>query len=88
MSVGPVLNGQTDSAVGNAAYVGYLILAARQHDARPAYSSMMMSFVVPSTVVTFIVAVFRPRVVRALRRPAAGAPRGAARSAAPRCHWA
>jgi cation:H+ antiporter len=43
------------------AYVAYLILAAQQHDALPAYSSMMMSFVVPITVVTLIVAVLRPR---------------------------
>lgn len=44
-----------------AAYVAYLVLAAQQHDALPAYSSMMMSFVVPITVVTLIVAVLRPR---------------------------
>jgi cation:H+ antiporter len=44
-----------------AAYVAYLILAAQRHDALPAYSSMMMSFVVPITVVTMIVAVLRPR---------------------------
>ncbi|MEZ5446444.1 MAG: calcium/sodium antiporter [Gammaproteobacteria bacterium] len=45
------------------AYVAYLILAAQQHDALPAYSSIMTSFVVPLTVVTLIVAVLRPRAV-------------------------
>jgi cation:H+ antiporter len=44
-----------------AAYVAYVILAAQQHDALPAFSSMMMSFVVPITVVTLVVAVLRPR---------------------------
>ena len=45
------------------AYVTYLILAAQQHDALPAYSGVMMSFVVPLTVVTL--------VVMMIRRPAA-----------------
>ncbi len=45
------------------AYVAYLILAAQQHDALPAYSGVMMSFVVPLTVVTL--------VVMMIRRPAA-----------------
>lgn len=36
------------------AYVGYLILDAQGHDALQAYSSVMLSFVVPLTIVTFI----------------------------------
>jgi cation:H+ antiporter len=36
------------------AYVGYLILAAQQHDALPAFSAAMLSFVIPITVVTLI----------------------------------
>jgi cation:H+ antiporter len=43
------------------AYVAYLILAAQQHDALPAYSGAMLSFVVPLTVVTLVVAVIRRR---------------------------
>ena len=45
------------------AYVAYLILAAQQHDALPIFSSVMMGFVVPLTVVTLVVVV--------IRRPAA-----------------
>lgn len=45
------------------AYVAYLILAAQQHDALPAFSGVMMGFVVPLTVVTL--------VVMLIRRPAA-----------------
>ena len=45
------------------AYVAYLILAAQQHDALPVYSGVMMSFVVPLTVVTL--------VAMMIRRPAA-----------------
>ncbi|ARP93412.1 MAG: sodium:calcium antiporter [Comamonas sp. SCN 65-56] len=41
------------------AYVAYLILAAQQHDALPAYSGVMMSFVVPLTVVTLVVMMIR-----------------------------
>jgi cation:H+ antiporter len=41
-----------------AAYAAYLVLAAQQHDALPAFSAAMMSFVVPITVVTFIVLLF------------------------------
>lgn len=46
------------------AYVGYLILAAQQHDALQAFSQVMMGFVVPLTVVTLVVVV--------IRRPGAG----------------
>jgi cation:H+ antiporter len=37
------------------AYVAYLILAAQEHDQLKAYSSVMLSFVVPITIVTLIV---------------------------------
>jgi cation:H+ antiporter len=46
-----------------AAYVAYLILAAQQHAALPALSGVMLSFVVPLTVVTLVVVL--------IRRPAA-----------------
>jgi Ca2+/Na+ antiporter len=49
------------------AYVAYLILAAQQHDALPAFSGLMLGFVVPLTLLTLVVMV--------VRRPAApGAP--------------
>jgi cation:H+ antiporter len=44
-----------------AAYVAYLILAAQQHDALPAYSAAMLSFVLPITVVTLVVMLLRRR---------------------------
>ena len=43
------------------AYVAYLILAAQQHDALPAFSGVMMSFVVPITIVTLVVTMFGRR---------------------------
>jgi cation:H+ antiporter len=43
-----------------AAYVAYLILKAQEHDALPAYSAAMLSFVVPLTLVTMVVAMLRP----------------------------
>ena len=43
------------------AYVAYLILAAQQHAALKAYSGVMMSFVVPLTIVTLVVAMFGTR---------------------------
>jgi cation:H+ antiporter len=43
------------------AYVAYLILAAQQHDALPAYSGVMMGFVVPLTIVTLLVTMFGTR---------------------------
>jgi len=51
------------------AYAAYLILAAQQHDALQAYSSVMLGFVIPLTVVTLVVVL--------LRRPSdpAGPPR-------------
>jgi cation:H+ antiporter len=42
------------------AYVAYLILAAQQHDALPQFSSAMLSFVVPLTVVTLVASLLRP----------------------------
>lgn len=41
------------------AYVAYLILASKDHDALGAYSTMMMSFVIPLTVVTLVAVVIR-----------------------------
>ncbi len=41
------------------AYVAYLILAAQQHDQLQAYSSVMLSFVVPLTIVTLVVSMIR-----------------------------
>ena len=41
------------------AYVAYLVLAAQQHDALPAYSSVMLGFVMPLTVITVVVSVVR-----------------------------
>ena len=43
-----------------AAYTGYLILAAADHDALPAYSKAMMSFVIPLAIVTLVAAMLRP----------------------------
>ena len=42
-----------------AAYVAYLILQAQAHDALPTYSGVMLSFVLPITVVTLVVAFIR-----------------------------
>lgn len=44
-----------------AAYVIYLILQAQRHDALQPYSTVMMSFVIPLTVVTLVVVMIRPR---------------------------
>lgn len=44
-----------------AAYVLYLVLAAQGHDSLPAYSSVMLSYVVPLTVVTLVVSFMRRR---------------------------
>jgi cation:H+ antiporter len=48
-----------------AAYVAYLILAAQQHDALPAYSAVMLGFVLPITVVTLVVVLLRRPLQRA-----------------------
>ncbi len=50
------------------AYVAYLILAAQQHDALPHFSSAMLSFVVPLTLVTLVASLLRP----AARGPKSG----------------
>ena len=44
-----------------AAYLLYLTLAAQQHDALPEYSSIMLSYVMPLTVVTLVVSFVRRR---------------------------
>jgi cation:H+ antiporter len=44
-----------------AAYVAYLVLAAQQHAALAPFSSAMMGFVVPLTVITLIVVLLRRR---------------------------
>ncbi|TNF62448.1 MAG: calcium/sodium antiporter [Burkholderiales bacterium] len=43
------------------AYVAYLILAAQQHAALDTFSSVMMGFVVPLTVITLVVVLLGPR---------------------------
>ena len=42
-----------------AAYTAYLILAAQQHAALPAFSNIMLGYVMPITVVTLIVSIMR-----------------------------
>jgi cation:H+ antiporter len=44
------------------AYVVYLVLAAQQHDALPAFSATMLGFVVPITIITLMVVLVRPSV--------------------------
>jgi cation:H+ antiporter len=41
------------------AYVAYLILASKEHAAIPVFSTVMMSFVIPITVITLIVVMIR-----------------------------
>ncbi len=41
------------------AYVAYLILASKAHDAIGAYSSVMMSFVIPITLITLVAVMIR-----------------------------
>ena len=43
------------------AYVAYLILAAQHHDALPSFSTAMMSFVVPLTIVALVGSLMRSR---------------------------
>jgi cation:H+ antiporter len=52
------------------AYVLYLILAAQQHAALPAFSSAMLSFVIPLTLVTLVVLVIRRPARRGVPPPA------------------
>ena len=42
-----------------AAYIGYLILAAKDHEALGAYSTVMLSFVIPLTVITLVAVMIR-----------------------------
>ena len=42
-----------------AAYVTYLIMSAQEHAALPAYSAVMMGFVIPLTVITLVVSLIR-----------------------------
>jgi cation:H+ antiporter len=42
------------------AYTAYLVLAAQRHDALPAFSATMLSFVIPLTIVTLIAVMLRP----------------------------
>jgi cation:H+ antiporter len=41
------------------AYVAYMILASQHHDALPGFSSVMLSFVLPLTIITLVVSVMR-----------------------------
>ena len=43
------------------AYAAFLVLAARQHQALPAFSAAMLSFVVPLTIVTLLVSMLHAR---------------------------
>ncbi|WP_225984548.1 calcium/sodium antiporter [Noviherbaspirillum aerium] len=42
------------------AYTSYLILAAQNHRALPAFSNIMLSYILPMTVVTFVVIILKP----------------------------
>jgi cation:H+ antiporter len=50
------------------AYAAYLILAAQQHDALAGFSNVMLSFVIPLTIVTFVALAIRPGAARSPRR--------------------
>lgn len=43
------------------AYVAYMILASQQHDALAGFSTVMLSFVLPLTIITFVVALMRDK---------------------------
>ena len=49
------------------AYAGYLVLAARQHDALPAYSTVMLSYALPLTIITLIVIMVQSNSARRKR---------------------
>ncbi len=59
-----------------AAYAVYLILNAQGHDALAPYSRVMMSFVLPITVITLVVALFARRKEAETSLPASSPPRG------------
>jgi cation:H+ antiporter len=46
------------------AYVTYLILQAQQHALLPTFSTAMLSFVLPLTLVTLVVSAIRPGTTR------------------------
>ena len=46
------------------AYTAYVVLAAQYHDALPAFSAVMLSFVLPLTVITLVVVVVRGNAAR------------------------
>ena len=46
------------------AFTAYVVLRATEHDALPAFSGAMMAFVIPLTVITFVII-----GVRQFRRP-------------------
>ena len=50
------------------AYTAYLILAATEHDALPIFSSVMMYFVLPLTVVTLAIVLYREHTARHPRK--------------------
>lgn len=50
------------------AYAAYLILAAQQHAVLASYSDIMLSFVIPLTVVTLVALTLRPGAARSPRR--------------------
>lgn len=50
------------------AYASYLILAAQQHDALAGFSDIMLSFVIPLTIVTLVALAIRPAATRSPRR--------------------
>ncbi|MCS3683664.1 hypothetical protein [Salinibacter ruber] len=62
--------GASSSAIITGAYVGYLFLAATQHDALPAFSTAMWTVVIPLTVLTLLGASIRECWGEATRRAA------------------
>jgi cation:H+ antiporter len=50
-----------------AAYIAYLILGAQDHDALPAFSRIMIGFVLPLTIVTLVAMVIRDQAGREKR---------------------
>lgn len=50
------------------AYTTYLILAAQGHEALQPFSTAMMSFVIPLTIVTLVVVMIRPRALEPKRQ--------------------
>jgi cation:H+ antiporter len=50
------------------AYVAYVILGAQDHDALPAYSRIMLGFVLPITIVTLVAMLLRDQSRRAAAR--------------------